>query len=855
MKEIILSNVRIQFVLPNVIRFENKSDGKFSDSETLFIPSRHMDSGEDLTYTLDQKNKTLVYNDYTFYLPHYEKSINGLKVVNPLGKVVYKYKQNINKGELPLPQNTPEVFAVYDNPRVTVPDGGYTYIGETPDSGYTVTENVDDVYLILCQKDHKLLRRTFVELTGRSELVRLSTLGLWDSRYYVYDENSAKKRISDYEEHNVPLDNLVIDTDWRNAENGMGYDVNEKLFPDIKKVFDFAHEHNVDVIFNDHPEPFSDAKNALSPNEVKYREENLQRLLSLGLDSWWYDRNWRSGLISPTKNIKRETWGMHIYSDITKHFYQKRDGKYHTRPDIMANVSNIQNGSYGGAYGNCNNNERQIADTASHRYSVQWTGDISSDYDSIGKEVCSLLGCGNNCIPYVHPDCGGHTGNPDKETYIRWIEYGAFAPVIRPHCSNTVVRTREPWAYDDETLQIANDYIKMRYRLLPVIYKEAFESYINGYPICRALAFNYPEDKKGVKCKSQYTIGNNLLIAPIANYREANFIPSKYYTSSVKIKYFDGTKWEGEPIYQTEYETLNKYWHLEKPHENVPMFNFSTRSETTLKFDKTVTLCVESDDGVIVYVDGEKVHEDLTLHGVSRAEVCTLEKDKEYNVVVEHFQGGGEAAISLLYEESEKFCPYTRSVYLPEGKWLDAFSGKVYVGGKTVKRNWTISEMPLFIRLGALIPLVYNDGNTKAIKWDKLVYDFYPSRTESDEGYLYEDDTKTVAYKYGEYRKCSHIARFIESENAFRIDFAPTEGPYKGLTECDVREVLLKCHLADIKNVSVITVNGNRVSFEKSRRNKTALPFNTDAFAADSMTVSVKFKINLQKGCTVKIYL
>lgn len=74
-----------------------------------------------------------------------------------------------------------------------------------------------------------------MELTGRNELVRLSTLGGWNSKYYAYTEEEAKQLILDYEAHNVPLDVMVIDTDWRSCEHGWGYDINTKLFPDMKR--------------------------------------------------------------------------------------------------------------------------------------------------------------------------------------------------------------------------------------------------------------------------------------------------------------------------------------------------------------------------------------------------------------------------------------------------------------------------------------------------------------------------------------------------------------------------------------------------------------------------------------------
>lgn len=144
---------------------------------------------------------------------------------------------------------------------------------------YTVEENVEDIYLLLCEKDAKLLRKLYVELTGKPELVRLSTLGGWNSKYYAYTEEEAKQLILDYEKHDVPLDVMVIDTDWRSCENGWGYDINTKLFPDMKRFFDFAHSHGVEVMFNDHPEPVNDAQ-VFAPEEIEYRERNLQSLMN-----------------------------------------------------------------------------------------------------------------------------------------------------------------------------------------------------------------------------------------------------------------------------------------------------------------------------------------------------------------------------------------------------------------------------------------------------------------------------------------------------------------------------------------------------------------------------------------------
>ena len=88
------------------------------------------------------------------------------------------------------------MFAISDTPRIIIPEGGYSVDRK---GEYKIEENVQDVYLLLCKKDAKFLHKLYVELTGKPELVRLSVLGGWNSKYYAYTEEEAKQLILDYE--------------------------------------------------------------------------------------------------------------------------------------------------------------------------------------------------------------------------------------------------------------------------------------------------------------------------------------------------------------------------------------------------------------------------------------------------------------------------------------------------------------------------------------------------------------------------------------------------------------------------------------------------------------------------------
>lgn len=835
MEQIILGNVRVELLSKDIVRIEYAKNGSFCDENTFFIPNRTVYTGG-VFYT--QEEGVICFGEYELYLPENARSLKGVKLEKN-GKRVYTYKKLANSGELPALDQTPEVFALSDTPRIIIPEGGYSVNRK---GEYTVEENVEDIYLLLCGGDAKKLRKLFVEITGRCELVRLSTFGGWNSKYYAYSEEEAKKLILDYETHNIPLDVMVIDTDWRSCEHGWGYDINTKLFPDMKRFLDFAHAHGVEIMFNDHPEPVN-GSHVFAPEEIAYREENLQSVMKMGLDIWWYDRNWGTHLISPSENVYWETFGLYLFEDITRHYYQEQAGnkEIYRRPVIMGNVVNIVNGNY-----------MDIQDSASHRYSIQWTGDISCRLDSLSQEVASLIRGGNNCIPYVNADCGGHLGNPNKMEFVRWMQFGTLSPVFRPHCTNIVERTRDPWAYDEETENIVREYNNLRYRLLPVIYKNAYHSYETGEPIFKSLGFEYPDDKTALSCTDEYLLGNNLLFAPIG-VKCPTVLEKEDFLMPVKATYYNGRECKGEPIAHAEYKKLDFFLNRTSPETGVPVYDFSARFETVVKFDKAVQLCIKCDDGATVWVDGKKVLEDKTLHSALLFPLCELSANEEHAVKIEYFQAGGEACCSLCYYETEQ--SKRKSCYLPAGKWLDAFTGQTHEGGDTVTREYALYETPLFIRMGALLPLAHEARNTKEQKWDRLVYDFYPDRNASDEGYLYEDDTETTAYKYGQFRKSAYRAEYCKEWNSYVINLSKEEGSFAGEKCFAEREITFKVHLLAGEQITGVTVNGEEIPFKVVKKNVTEFTLNAGESAPDSDTAIVTLKTMVAEDYEIKFYL
>lgn len=100
---------------------------------------------------------------------------------------------------------------------------------------------------------------------------------------------------------------------------------------------------------------------------------------------------------------------------------------------------------------------------------------------------------------------------PDAELYIRWLQFGVFSSHLRAHGK----QPREPWAYGEEAAEIAMQYLKLRYRLLPYIYSEAVHSTQSGLSMVRPLVLEYQDDPNTENIDLQYLFGPDFLVAPI----------------------------------------------------------------------------------------------------------------------------------------------------------------------------------------------------------------------------------------------------------------------------------------------------------------------------------------------------
>ncbi len=747
---VIVGNIRVQLLSETLCRIELKGAKGFEDRKTFTVVGRAW-PGTSFKVEKQTNGTVIAASSYVVRIAGRGESLEGLRIEKKNGELLYEYSGMIPPAQsLPNPGDKGRIWLMSDAPRIVPPEWGaipppQEFINDM-NSGWDIDNDAPDIYVFIPHQDDKDgLRRNFLQLTGRVPLPPIFAFGLWNSRYYAYSEESALSAIQSYRNKKIPLDVFVLDTDWRKG-GSKGYTINQQLFPDMSGFLDRVHSERVFAVLNDHPESFSDK--ALDPKELKFRYENLTSLLSKGVDAWWYDRNWHAHLKEPAAGLPEEVWGMRLYHDITQKYRPQN------RPLILSNVDGITHGVF-----------QRPSHPAAHRYPIWWTGDTYPTWDFLQRGIANCVNSGILCVlPYVSEDLGGHFGQPTDEYYIRSLQYGAFSPIMRLHSSGA---SRYPWDYNAETEQIAVDYIKLRYRLLPLLYSAARQAYEDGTPMLRRCDIYWPEFVEA-KNDQQYLLGDDLLIAPVNDVKGFHPIPDILLhlddgKQGLAGEYFDNMKLQSNPSLIRIDQNINFDWGEgpgSSPAIGLPEDHFSIRWQTNLgpvPMSGQYAFSLAADDGARLWVDDQLII-DSWKDQVAQLHTGNiyLDKDKTYHLRLEYFDSAYKASCKLGWWNRDDHSIQSRSVWIPPGNWQDAWTGTVLNGPKTIMVSSELWHMPIYIRQGGVLMSIPQVQSTQDNLWSDIVIDAYmPKDDLTTSRILYEDDGLTTLYAHDAYRKTS----------------------------------------------------------------------------------------------------
>ena len=814
-------HLKIYILKNDVVRFEYSPKDHFTCQESLFVAHKVV-SFDDTQFN----GSSFSYKGFEFSFDE-SNPLNTLTITKN-GAVVYKYKEIKNSGELPLPNKTPEIFPLMDSPRLLIPESGYVKDNE----GFILEKDVKDLYLLLCEKDYLKLRRQFISLTGKNKLPRFRNFGLFASRDFKHTKKSAIEMIQKYEANGIPLDTFVIDKEWEDPEQPE-YTVNEKLFPNIEDFFRFAHKRKIQVLMNNQPLPFSDTSTVLDKEEIEHRNSNLIKLYSLGLDGWWYTDNSKGKLRSIDRAISSKSLENYAYFDISKQF----NLGFTLDPEVYERGLVMIGGS---------------PDSRSHSYPLQYGAHTKANEQSLRYEIVKMNKLANNMVAHYSSDIGGYTGNPSKNQFIRWFEFGAFSPVLRPQCASSEKKSREPWAYGKETLDICKKYINMRYAFLNSFYSASFKNIENGLGVCSPLYLYNPEDKRCYKEEATYMIGNSILVSPVSGAGKPHSLNDKHFVNKLRLTIYPNTNFKGPKSYTRivkSFTDVRKFYsEIKSKFPSVKTFSFRFKGDLKLKSE--YQLAIKNAVKSRVFLGNKVIFDDFKSRTESFTVLEKIKKNRTYKLILESVQTRRLRECDLIIYKVGKPTAKTK-VYLPEGEWFNVFHRNVYQGKRYVKEKYKIDETPVFVKAGSLIPLYKKLGNTSSLSFKTVIYDYYTSKKEDVRDFFYEDDGISTAYHIGEYRKNEYRTHFENGRYIIEL-----KGNDKVLEdEVKVREAFFKAHIRDNETIEKVFVNGQLVKFKRHDHNKKAVPFLDAKFARDSKTLTFKFKHVIKEDCKIELVL
>jgi alpha-D-xyloside xylohydrolase len=522
-----------------VIGFVNKAGVlliKEKENSTSFKPFN--DAGAN-TYTVGQA-----------YILDKDEAIYGLGQ-QQAGKMVQRnlklnMVQNNTSDYVPFFQSVKGYGVFWDNYSPTQ----FTDDAESTSFKSDVGDCIDYYFMYGGNADGTIARMR--ELTGQVPMFPLWTYGFFQSKERYKSQDELIGIVKKYRDLRVPLDGII--QDWQYWGNNYLWNAMEFLnveFPDPQKMVNDIHKLNAHLTisiwnsfgpqtkqykeldkigallnFSTWPQSGSEKWPPIRdyPSGVKvYDPYNpaardiywnyLKKMLALGVDGWWLDSSEPDHLDFKPADLDNKTY-LGSFRKVRNAFPLMTVGgvfQHQRAVDSSKRIFILTRSAFAGQ-------QRYGANT--------WSGDITSSWTVLRNQISAGLNFSLTGIPYWNSDIGGFfltkfrrkLEDPEyRELYTRWLEFGAFTPLMRSHGADAPREIYQFGTKGTRYYDAIEKYINLRYRLLPYIYSTSWDVTANQSSMMRALMMDFPNDKNVLDINDEYMFGKSFLVSPVTN--------------------------------------------------------------------------------------------------------------------------------------------------------------------------------------------------------------------------------------------------------------------------------------------------------------------------------------------------
>jgi hypothetical protein len=119
-------------------------------------------------------------------------------------------------------------------------------------------------------------------------------------------------------------------------------------------------------------------------------------------------------------------------------------------------------------------------------------------------------------------------------------------------------------------------------------------------------------------------------------------------------------------------------------------------------------------------------------------------------------------------------------VWLPKGEWIEWPSGKHFTGPTSADRSFSIDQIPVYVKEGAIVPMQPEMSYTGEKPVDPLIVNVWPLAPGQSTSYsLYEDNGVAEQYQHGVYTHTPIKA--TQNGDTLRVEIGPVQGSFAGM--------------------------------------------------------------------------
>lgn len=436
------------------------------------------------------------------------------------------------------------------------------------------------------------------DLTGQAPMFPLWTYGFWQSKERYKSQDELVDVVKKYRELGVPLDGII--QDWQYWGNNYLWNAMDFLNPEFynpQKMVNDVHNLNAHMIIS--------IWNSFGPQTKQYKDlEKIEALMNFktwpesGSEKWPPNLEYPSGVrvYDAYNPAARDIFWKYIKAGL---FSIGIDGWWmdSSEPDhLQFKASDFDNKTYLGSFRKVRNAfplmtvggvyQHQRAESSGKRVFIltrsafagqqryganTWSGDVTSSWNTLRNQISAGLNFSLCGIPYWNSDIGGFFLNrfrrkledPEyRELYVRWLEFGAFCPMMRSHGADAPREIYQFGRKGDKAYDAIEKFVRLRYTLLPYIYSTSWDVTANHSSMMRALVMDFAKDKNVLDINDQFMLGKSLLISPVTNpmYVKKHAVEGKdsifvedFSTLKMKETYLPGSSdwydfWTGEKV-------------------------------------------------------------------------------------------------------------------------------------------------------------------------------------------------------------------------------------------------------------------------------------------------------------------